>query len=149
MPEAGHLAVPGPTLSASGPGMPPATGTRGGLWRPTLTTPASGLDPRCRPHSFPPPSSPALLPPHSSPPSSAHTSFCWQFSFLIYQGFCYGFGLNCRVYLGGVQAVGFGDILGCFREVLGGCSSNFLGLLRECLGASRSILVRLLGGSSG
>ena len=34
-------------------------------------------------------------------------------------------------------------------DVLGGCSSNFFGLLRECLGAYGSIIVRLLGGSSG
>jgi hypothetical protein len=53
MPEAGHLAVSGPALSASGPGLPTATGTRGGLWRPALTAPASGLDPRCLPHNFP------------------------------------------------------------------------------------------------
>jgi hypothetical protein len=58
MPEAGHLAMPGPALPASGLGLPTATGTRGGLWRPALTAFASGLDPRCLPHNFPPPSSP-------------------------------------------------------------------------------------------
>ena len=116
MPEAGHLAVSGPALTASGPGHPTANGTHAGLRRSALTAPASGLSslsPAQLPPTFlsgPPP------PPHSSPPSSAHqsahTSFCWQFSFLIFRGFCYGFGLNCRVYLGGVQAVGFGEVWG-------------------------------------
>ena len=58
MPEAGHLAVPGPALPASAPGLPPTIGTRDGLWRPGLIAPGS-LSPTQLPPAFlsgPPPS---------------------------------------------------------------------------------------------
>ena len=59
---------------------------------------------------------------------------------------CKPWGLGIfRGDLGRVLGVGVASSL----EVLGGCSSIFFALLRACSGAYGSIIVRLLGGSTG
>ena len=97
---AGQLTGSGPAVGASGPGLPAGNGTRGASVEGVSDTPPL-------PPPFPTTPTP---PPHSSPPSPINyqtlsTLFCWhfskEFSNLICRGLWNGYGLNCKVYVGG------------------------------------------------